>query len=194
MKLLKTIPQRNRTKRQLLLSVAALVAVLVMATSLEAQNGVTDWDGIALNTIVAVGKKNPQAASMYFAYVSAAMYDAVNSIDGSHTPLFTKSAVPNSTSKDAAAASAAHDVLTHYFPLQQAPLTPHWPLRSVLSRTALIRTRGSSSEGLSRQNSLRDVQVMASKRTLLTSRATVQESGSLLRLLSLRRWRPGWRK
>lgn len=136
MKQLNTFPRRNRTNRPLLLSVAALVTVLVMATSLEAQNAVTDWDAIALNTIVAVSKKNPQAASVYFAYVSAAMYDAVNSIDGSHTPLFTKSAVPNSTSKDAAAASAAHDVLTHYFPLQASTLD-----------TALAASLGSIPDG-----------------------------------------------
>src|SRR5262249_40707376 len=62
----------------------------------------------------------PTFSSRAAAIVQAAVYDAVNSIDGSYTPYLIS--VPNSGSAsiDAAVAQAAHDTLVSLYPNQQA--------------------------------------------------------------------------
>jgi hypothetical protein len=71
------------------------------------------------SSVASAGRKNVVALP-YFAYVDVAMYDAVNSIDRHFKPFALSVHAPHQASKDAAAASAAHDVLTHYFPTQAA--------------------------------------------------------------------------
>jgi hypothetical protein len=85
----------------------------------EARNAVADWHGVMESTIAASGRKNVVALP-YFAYVDVAMYDAVNAIDHRNRPFAVTVRAARSASKEAAAASAAHDVLTHYFPAQSA--------------------------------------------------------------------------
>ena len=84
-----------------------------------AQNAVVDWHAVMESSVASTGRKNVVALP-YFAYVDVAMYDAVNSIDGHFRPFAIRVHAPHGASKDAAAASAAHDVLTHYFPTQAA--------------------------------------------------------------------------
>ncbi|MDQ3491063.1 MAG: hypothetical protein M3449_08365, partial [Acidobacteriota bacterium] len=55
-----------------------------------------------------------------FAIMHLAMFDAVNSIDGSYTPYLTDVPGSKNASLEAAAAQAAHDVLTALYPDQQA--------------------------------------------------------------------------
>jgi hypothetical protein len=50
------------------------------------------------------------------------MYDAANSIDHRFTPFAVSLNAPAGASQDAAVIVAAHDVLAHYFPLQQSTL------------------------------------------------------------------------
>ena len=58
-----------------------------------------------------------------FAIMHAAIYDAVNTIDGAHQPyLVNLSGVSPSASQDAAAAAAAHEVLVQLYPKFQATL------------------------------------------------------------------------
>ncbi len=52
--------------------------------------------------------------------MSASVYDAVNSIDGSYTPYFVDIKAPRGASLDAAAAQAAHDALSSLFPADKA--------------------------------------------------------------------------
>src|SRR5439155_24560985 len=54
------------------------------------------------------------------AIVSAAVYDAVNDIDGSYTTYFANVNASHGASLEAAAAQAAHDTLSALFPGQQA--------------------------------------------------------------------------
>jgi hypothetical protein len=75
---------------------------------------------------VSTAKKSPSVAFVYFAYVDVAMYDAVNSIGGRYKPFAVKVHAPPGTSRDAAAATAAHDVLVHYFPAQKSVLDNDW--------------------------------------------------------------------
>jgi len=96
--------------------------VILLGLFVQAQNPVADWDAIALNTIVVTAKKGPPVAPVYFAYTEIAMYDAANSIDHHFTPFAVSLNAPAGASQDAAVIVAAHDVLAHYFPLQQSTL------------------------------------------------------------------------
>jgi hypothetical protein len=55
-----------------------------------------------------------------FAMMHAAMFDAVNSIDGTYTPYLTDAPGGNRGSMEAAAAKAAHDVLSALYPTRQS--------------------------------------------------------------------------
>lgn len=102
--------------------VVSLVLAFLAVTCVNAQNVVVNWDAIASTTIVSNAKEPSATSAVWFAYVHLAVFDAVNSIDHRFQPyLFTTSA-PVGASKDAAAAAAAHRVLVHYFPSQQASL------------------------------------------------------------------------
>src|SRR5262249_59003601 len=77
------------------------------------------WNQLLLNAVKANGVA-PFVFSRDAAIVSAAVYDAVNAIDRSHTPLFADVQAPRGASLEAAAAQAAHDTLAELFPAQPA--------------------------------------------------------------------------
>ena len=99
-----------------------LAAVVLFNSQISRADAVSDWDAISLNTIVVTAKKGPPVAPVYFAYTEVAMYDAANSIDHRFTPFAVSLNAPAGASQDAAVIVAAHDVLAHYFPLQQSTL------------------------------------------------------------------------
>jgi hypothetical protein len=102
---------------------ALLIFLVALCTgTLRAQNVVTDWNAIASTTIVKNGGEPSATSSVWFAYVSIAVYDAVNSIHGGYRPFYYRGTAPQGTSDEAAAAAAAHRVLVNYFPSQQAVL------------------------------------------------------------------------
>jgi hypothetical protein len=104
-------------------SKTSLVSLFVLACgTIHASNVVTDWNTIASTTIVANGGKSPGASSVWFAYSSLAVYDAVNAITGQYKPFYYRFAAPANASIGAAAVAAAHRVLVNYFPTQQAAL------------------------------------------------------------------------
>jgi hypothetical protein len=81
------------------------------------------WNAIAVNATLAVAKQPPTETFIQVAYVQAAVYDAVVAIQGGYKPYhYVLSPRHPNASIDAAAASAAHDVLVHSFPAQQAAL------------------------------------------------------------------------
>ena len=92
---------------------------LVVASQSDAQNAVAGWHAVMEPIVAGSGRKNAVALP-YYAYVDVAMYDAVSSIDRRFQPFAVTVQAPRGASEDAAAASAAHDVLAHYFP-SQAP-------------------------------------------------------------------------
>ena len=63
-----------------------LIAPLVLASGLNAGNVVADWNAIGSTTVIANGGKIPAASTVWFAYSSLAMYDAVNAITGDYEP------------------------------------------------------------------------------------------------------------
>ena len=105
-----------------LLFVAQVLTTLLLGTPLPAQNVVTDWNGVASSTIVANGGKPSATSSVWFAYTSIAVYDAVNAVHGQFQPFYYGGSVSPGASDEAAAVAAAHRVLVTYFPAQQATL------------------------------------------------------------------------
>jgi hypothetical protein len=101
---------------------APVLATLLASTQSLAQNVVTDWTGIASNTIVAKGGKPSATSSVWFAYSSIAVYDAVNAIHRQFQPFYYRAAAPRDASDEAAVVAAAHRVLVNYFPAQQLTL------------------------------------------------------------------------
>jgi membrane-associated phospholipid phosphatase len=66
--------------------------------------------------------QNPLVGSRTAAIVQTAVYEAVNSIDGSYTPYLVDLPAPLWASKEAAVAQAAHDALLGLFPAQATVL------------------------------------------------------------------------
>ena len=79
---------------------------------------VTDWDLIGQQAYVAAGWTVPEGHEL-FAYVAIAVYDSVMAIDRSYRPFMVDVAAPEDTSKEAAVAAAAHEILVHYLPSSQ---------------------------------------------------------------------------
>src|SRR5579859_6855924 len=98
---------------------APILATLASCTPSQAQNVVTDWNGIASTAIVAKGGKPSATSSVWFAYSSIAVYDAVNAIHRRFEPFYFGGTAPWGASDEAAAIAAAHRVLVNYFPAQQ---------------------------------------------------------------------------
>ncbi|HEX4770494.1 MAG TPA: vanadium-dependent haloperoxidase [Bryobacteraceae bacterium] len=97
-----------------------VMTTLVAVTTSQAQNVVTEWNAIASNTIVQGGKMG--YAFLFLAYTNIAVYDATNSIHRRFQPFYFAGYTDRYASDDAAAISAAHDVLVHYFPAEKAAL------------------------------------------------------------------------
>src|SRR5437588_306950 len=94
---------------------------------------VMEWNALAIEAVRldhGLGAPHlqggPARASRALAIVQAAVYDAVNTIDGSYTPyLYTGTAAANA-SMDAAVATAAHDTLVALYPQQSVFFDSHW--------------------------------------------------------------------
>jgi hypothetical protein len=103
---------------------AAFFLLALLLTPAQAKSDVvTDWNQIAGTAIVTNANRPPAVALVDFAYVHAAIYDAVNAIDGRYTPYaVTLANAPRTASQEAAAATAAYHVLKTLFPNQSAAL------------------------------------------------------------------------
>ncbi len=103
----------------------SLLSAVALLTSINAgaQNVVTDWNTMASTAIVTNAGQPPAAASVYFAYTSLAVYDAVNAVHHHQfQPFYYSGHAHSGASDEAAAVAAAHRVLVNYFPGQQANL------------------------------------------------------------------------
>jgi hypothetical protein len=99
---------------------AVIMFAAVLAPIAAAQNAVTFWNSIAVNTAVK-GKSTGGMTGIFLAYANIAAFDALNAIHPRFHPYggITPSA-SSTASESAAAATAVHDVLVHYFPAQAA--------------------------------------------------------------------------
>jgi hypothetical protein len=83
---------------------------------------ITDWNTIAVNTLIADTTKAPVETILYMGFVQAAVYDAVVGIRGRYEPYRFDERAPRHASAQAAAVAAAHKVLVTYSPAAQASL------------------------------------------------------------------------
>src|SRR5439155_644923 len=101
-----------------------MASLQVHDSAAQSVNQVLQWNRTLL---VIVRTPGAQPATVHptrsFAIMHAAMYDAVNAIDGAHTPYLVHfTDVSRSASQDAAAAAAAHEVLVTLYPQFQTQL------------------------------------------------------------------------
>ena len=88
------------------------------ATRLSADE-IIDWNNVLLNAI-RTNSMSPLPTSRIWAAMNTAMYDAVNSIARTHQPYHVDMTADPGTSRQAAAAQAAHRVLSGMIPASQA--------------------------------------------------------------------------
>lgn len=88
---------------------------------LSAEDVILRWNRVLVETVSIPGQQPPTiVAARSFAMLHGAMFDAVNSIDGSHEPYLVEVPGTKNASMEAAAAQAAHDVLIALFPTRSA--------------------------------------------------------------------------
>jgi PAP2 superfamily protein len=110
----------------------------------KAVNQVVSWNATLL-TIVRTPGAQPATVhpTRSFAIMHAAIYDAVNAIDKTHKPYLVRlRGVSRSASQDAAAASAAHEVLVALYPTFQTTLDAQLKLSLALIPDGPDKTEG----------------------------------------------------
>jgi hypothetical protein len=107
-------------------TVAALTAANLapaVAQATQSVSQVVQWNKTLLSIVRTPGA---QPATIHptrsFAIMHAAIYDAVNAIDGTHKPYLVRLSASHFASQEAAAAAAAHEVLVKLYPSFQATL------------------------------------------------------------------------
>lgn len=95
------------------------------ARTLLSADAVLDWNAMMLQAnavdhgLAAPDQGGPGRTARAFAIVQAAVYDALNAIEGDYTPYLAGVNAPRSASRDAAVAQAAHDTLAALYPQQR---------------------------------------------------------------------------
>ena len=99
--------------------VGLVVYGLVGCTAVARADVVLDWNTIMMSTLAT---QNPFAQARFAAITETAVFEAVNAITGDDDPYLGTVTAPPGASAEAAAAAAAHGVLTNYFPASAASL------------------------------------------------------------------------
>ncbi len=106
-----------------LLSLAILLCTQLNAWALNSnlpvaqEDVILQWNRVLMETVRTPGQHPATIMPVRsYAIMHAAMFDAVNSIDGGHTPYLTDVPGSPNASIEAAAAQAAHDVLAALYP------------------------------------------------------------------------------
>ena len=96
-----------------------LAAAMMVAPAAHAGDVVTEWNQKA-GAAVVEAKVYPFAGGRAMSMVHAAMFDAINSIEGRYSAYKVKVSAPAGSSAEAAGVAAAHAVLVKIFPEQKA--------------------------------------------------------------------------
>ena len=99
-----------------LLTSVTLVALMVCSPIAARADVVLDWNQIAVSTLVSQGQ-SPFTQARFMAITQLAVFEAVNAITGDYKPYLGTVVAPAGASADAAAVTAAYQVLKNYFPL-----------------------------------------------------------------------------
>src|SRR6476620_1237080 len=106
--------------RPAFLMLAAVVLAIAGLSSSVRADAVGDWNAIAVQSVVTAARPGASGA-IDIAMVQAAVYDAVQYIEGDYEPYYLE--VPLASGDPAAAtAKAAHDILVSRFPAQAGAL------------------------------------------------------------------------
>lgn len=119
-----TIPKiRMIIDRSVAVRVSMILPVLVlsMASMLRADDVVTHWHKIMLNTISADGT-DPITSTRVAAIVQAAVFDSVNGFQKQYTPIHANIPAPNGASVSAAVIESAYATLLALYPDQHHDL------------------------------------------------------------------------
>jgi hypothetical protein len=100
------------------LTAFALLMISLGAARPVGADVVLDWNQIAVATTAG----NPFTQARFLAITQLAVFDAVNAVTGDYEPYIGGNVAPPGASAEAAAITAAHAVLTHYFPGSTAML------------------------------------------------------------------------
>ena len=111
---------------------------------------IMDWNTKS-DEIAAQNKFLPLNHSRGTAILHVAMFEAVNAIEGRYLPYKLNLTADRSTSKEAAAASAGHDILLALYPDQQSSLMRRSQQCSPALRTVKRKRKGSPSGKSSRR-------------------------------------------
>jgi membrane-associated phospholipid phosphatase len=142
-----------------ILLAATAVAVLIaanpapaMADATKPVSQVVQWNRTLLIIVRTAGA---QPATVHptrsFAIMHAAIYDAVNAIDGTHRPYLVRLSASHFASQEAAAAAAAHEVLVKLYPSFQATL-----LDPQFQQALAQLPKGGQADGVSIGNTVAD--------------------------------------
>jgi hypothetical protein len=123
---------------------ASVILVLAMLLPIGAKaDAVSDWSLIANTVVITNAATRPPASMIDFAYVHAAIYDAVNAIDGRHSVFsVAPSTAPVGASPEAATAAAAYTMLKALYPAQQAFLDTVYANYLLSIPPGIAQTRG----------------------------------------------------
>jgi hypothetical protein len=112
--------------KSVLKSISALIAIVTLAgasAGAARADVIMDWNAKAA-AIAAEKKLLPATESRTMSMVHIAMFEAVNAIERRYTPYRLDLAADRSTSREAAAATAAYNILMTIYPDQKAALDP----------------------------------------------------------------------
>ena len=140
--------QQERRRRGTSVALQTMIAAVLLISLIQisqAQDMVLDWNAHAANAIVGVANQPPPRGLIRLAMVHVAIYDAVNAING--YPFDAYAVTPHvdlPASSEAAAATAAHDILIALFPNQQADLDAKYAVSLATIPDGPARTNGIS--------------------------------------------------
>jgi hypothetical protein len=97
-----------------------VLTILPLAQRAQA-DVVLQWNEIVMGTLDA-NKVNPFEAARVAAVVHTAVFEAVNAVTGRYEPYLWTVSAPPGASPDAAAVTAAHAVLVHFYPASASAL------------------------------------------------------------------------
>jgi hypothetical protein len=125
-----TKPDERETKMKLLkgfLFILILVSTQIHVWAVNThqpalqEDVVLQWNRVLMETILTPGQHPATIMPVRsYAIMHAAMFDAVNSVEGTHTPYLTEVPGSENASIEAAAAQAAHDVLVALYSTRTA--------------------------------------------------------------------------
>jgi hypothetical protein len=140
-------------------ALSALAAIVVPVAPAGAQvNEVTRWNRIAVETLVAFpgpAGGAPPASQVHMGMVQGAVYDAVNAIEPRHEPYLLETRFDPTSSKEAAVATAAYEVLTDI--ISTVPATIPFPNEGLLQQrldTEIALSLGAIPDGSSKTNGI----------------------------------------